>query len=128
MSKSKLYYIIHYLIALVWLVNGLVCKLLNLVPRHQMIVARILGNEYAFILTKAIGIAEILMAIWIIIRYKNKLNAIVQMIIIVAMNIIEFFKAHDLLLWGSGNIVFAFLFILLIVYNEFVLGKSIRQD
>jgi len=111
--------IINYLITAVWLANGLFCKVLNLVPRHQEIVARILGPEHAYLFTKLIGISEIAMAIWIIIGFKSRLNAILQMLIILTMNVIEFFLAPDLLLWGRMNIVFAFLFVLVIGFNEF---------
>jgi len=65
-SKILLHRIINYGIAAVWLINGLICKVLNLVPRHQQIVARIVGNEHAAVLTKTIGLSEILMALWII--------------------------------------------------------------
>lgn len=53
-------------ISLVWLINGLFCKVLDFVPRHELIVSRILGTEYASIFTKLIGIAEILMVVWIL--------------------------------------------------------------
>jgi hypothetical protein len=43
-------------ISLVWLINGLFCKVLNMVPRHQEIVARIIGVDYSFLATKAIGV------------------------------------------------------------------------
>jgi hypothetical protein len=43
------------LIAAAWLVNGLFCKVLNFVPRHEEIVRRILGDEYSVFLTKASG-------------------------------------------------------------------------
>jgi hypothetical protein len=49
--------VLHYLIALVWLVNGLLCKVLGLVPRHAAIVARILGPSHADLLTLLIGLA-----------------------------------------------------------------------
>lgn len=114
--------VLHYLIALVWLINGLVCKVLNFVPRHQEIVARILGAEYAFVLTKMIGIAEIVMVIWILSGFLRKLNVITQMAVIATMNVLEFLLAPDLLLWGRFNIVFAFLFVGLIYYRGFVLG------
>ncbi len=117
--------LLNYLIAIIWLINGLICKLLNLVPRHQEIVGRILGTEYAFIFTKLIGLSEIVMAIWIWSRFKTKLNAISQIIIIATMNTLEFMLVPDLLLWGKLNAVFAFLFILLIYYNEFVLNKKL---
>jgi hypothetical protein len=110
---------INYGIAAVWLVNGLFCKLLNLVPRHMAIVARILGPEHAGLFTRLIGIAEIAMAVWIISGIKSRMNGVVQMVVIGSMNILEAALAPDLLLWGRFNAVFAFLFVLLIYYNEF---------
>ncbi len=98
MSKNK-NNLITFFIATVWLVNGLFCKILNFVPRHQEIVGRILGNDYAPILTKAIGLSEILMAIWIVSRIKTKFNALTQIGIIATMNILEFLLVPDLLLW-----------------------------
>jgi hypothetical protein len=111
-------------IASVWLINGLFCKVVNLVPRHQLIVARILGEEYAAIATKAIGISEILMFVWIISGIKSHLCAITQILIIATMNIIEFILAPDLLLFGRVNIILATALIIAIFINEFVLTKS----
>jgi uncharacterized membrane protein YphA (DoxX/SURF4 family) len=119
--------IINYLIASVWFINGLFCKILNLVPRHQQIVARILGENHSRLLTVAIGVSEVLMALWIISGMKSRLNAFIQIIIIASMNMLEFIMAPDLLLWGEGNAVFAFLFILLIWFNEFRLRKKIQS-
>ena len=47
--------LITYLMALVWLINGLLCKVLMLVPRHAAIVARILGPAHASVLIRLIG-------------------------------------------------------------------------
>ena len=55
--------LLTFLIAFVWLANGLLCKLLLLVPRHAAIVARILGPAYASTLTRLIGLGEIGMAL-----------------------------------------------------------------
>jgi uncharacterized membrane protein YphA (DoxX/SURF4 family) len=125
MTKATIHKILTILIALVWLANGLLCKVLNLVPRHQQIVGRILGETHAGLLTKLIGVSEILMAVWIISGIKSRLNAMAQMIIIGLMNCIEFVLAPDLLLWGKANSVFAFIFIALIYYNEFKLRKKL---
>jgi hypothetical protein len=108
-------------IALVWFINGLFCKILNLVPRHELIVSRILGAEYAPILTKVIGTAEVLTVVWIVTGIKSRYCAVFQMIIIATMNVIEFILVPDLLLFGRLNIVFAFLFIILIYSTEFFL-------
>jgi hypothetical protein len=118
MMMNKL---LNYCIAAVWLANGLFCKVLNLVPRHQQIVARILGEQYSAMLTKAIGVAEIAMAAWIVTGIWPRLNAITQIAIIAIMNVLEFILVPDLLLWGRLNILFACLFILVIWYNTFYL-------
>ena len=120
----NLHKFLNYLIAFVWLVNGLLCKVLNLVPRHQEIVARILGENYARPITLSIGLSEILMAIWIISRIRPGTNAIFQIIIIATMNTLEFILVPDLLLWGKFNALFALLFICLIYYNEFVIKNK----
>lgn len=97
--------------------------MLNLVPRHQEIVTRILGEEYARPITVLIGISEIIMAVWVFSKYKSKFNAIAQMVIVLTMNLLEYFIAPDLLLWGRMNIVFALFFAGLVYYNEFILKE-----
>ena len=102
--------------------------MLHLVPRHEQIVARILGEEYSKPLTVCIGVLEIGMAIWILTKYKSTLNAMVQMLIVATMNGLEFSLVPDLLLWGRFNLVFALLFIGIVYYNEFVLKKNLVQQ
>lgn len=106
-------------IALVWLANGLLAKVLDLVPRHTEIVASILGEEYARLLTLLIGCSEIAMAVWVWFDRRRKLTAIVQMAIILTMNTLESLLVPDLLLWGYLNPVFAVLFCGLIWYHGF---------
>ena len=119
--------LLNYLIAAVWIANGLFCKVLNLVPRHQEIVARIIGNAHAGVLTRMIGLAEIAMAVWTLSGFKTKLNAITQVVVIATMNSLEFIMAPDLLLWGRFNALYAFLFILVILVNEFYLRNRQAQ-
>lgn len=111
---------------MVWLVNGLICKVLNLVPRHKEIVARISGENYAELLTLLIGIAELFMAFWVMSRYKSRLSTILQVVVVMTMNILEFVLVNDLLLWGKWNIFFAFLFVLMVLYNEFILARKMN--
>lgn len=124
MQKKIIQNIFKYSIALVWIVNGLFCKVLNFVPRHEQIVARILGDEYSRLLTILIGISEIGMAIWFLSGKKSRLNTIAQIGIVATMNILEFILAPDLLLWGKLNSFFAFLFILVVYYYHFHLNKK----
>src|SRR5690606_31227960 len=111
------YKIMNIIISCVWLANGLFCKILNLVPRHEQIVAIILGNNNSRLLTIIIGIMEIGMALWILSGIKQKINTITQIIIICSMNLLEYFLASELLLWGKFNALFALLFSIIIYYN-----------
>jgi hypothetical protein len=120
--------ILNYLIAAVWIGNGLFCKVLNLVPRHEEIVARIIGNAHSGVLTRAIGFSEMAMAVWILSGVRPKLNAITQVVVIATMNSLEFILAPDLLLWGRFNAVFAALFCLLILFNEFYFKNRQTQQ
>lgn len=120
-SFSKSYLIrkiLSYIIAAVWGINGLI-KIFNIVPRHQQIVAEILGSSSFGILTKAIGLGEMLLAIWILTSIKSRLCAWFQVIIVMLMNTLEFFLAPDLLLFGKLNIVLATIFCLVILYQEY---------
>ncbi|MCG8321145.1 MAG: DoxX-like family protein [Cytophagales bacterium] len=128
MTDRNKHSVLTYIIAAVWLANGLLCKVLNLVPRHQQIVARILGDDFSRPLTILIGSSEIVMAIWVLSSFKTRLNAVVQIIVVAAMNILEFILAPDLLLWGRLNSVFALLFIGLIYFNAFSLNKESGQQ
>lgn len=126
-NKRTICWVINCLIAAVWLVNGLFCKVLNLVPRHREIVGRILETSHAALLTTLIGLLEIIMAIWIVSRVQSKLNAVVQMLLVATMNTLEFILVPDMLLWGKLNSLFAFIFILVIYCNEFIWGRKTVQ-
>ncbi|WP_445749240.1 DoxX-like family protein [Polaribacter sp.] len=121
---TRIHKILTYCIATVWITNGLFCKVLNLVPRHEQIVARVLGDDYSRLFTILIGLSEIIMAVWILSAFKTKLNAIAQIIVVSTMNILEFILVPDLLLWGRLNTLFAFIFIIVVYYNEFYLNKK----
>jgi hypothetical protein len=122
-ASSLLYRILTYLIALVWLGNGLLCKVLGLVPRHAAIVARILGTTYAGPLTRLIGLAEIGMALWVVSGFYRRWCILTQIALVALMNALECWLAPDLLLWGRANAFFASLFILLLYYYAFVLPR-----
>jgi len=114
---------LRFAFAGIWLVNGLFCKVLGLVPRHERIVAVILGEEHAGAFTIAIGISEVLMAAWILSRWSYPLCAGTQIAVIATMNTIEFLMVPQLLLWGHFNAVFAAMLVVLICVNAFGPGK-----
>ena len=98
--------------------------MLHLVPRHEAIVARILGPEYAAPLTRLIGLAEIGMAVWVLSGRWVRLNAAAQVALVLVMNALECWLAPDLLLWGRLNLVFAVLFSVLVYSYGFRLCPS----
>ncbi|AHJ97021.1 hypothetical protein Hsw_1426 [Hymenobacter swuensis DY53] len=95
------------------------CKVLHLVPRHEAIVARMLGPAYASPLTKLIGLAEIGMALWVLSGRYLRLSVAVQIALVLTMNVLGFLLAPDLLLWHHYNLLFAGLFTLVLYYYGF---------
>ena len=118
MNLEKLHTLFKLIIASVWLVNGLFCKVLDWIPRHQQIIAEFLGAAYASYYTLVIGFFEILMAVWIVSGIKSRINVYSQIFIILLMNVLEFIYVPELLLWGRWNIVFAIVFCGLIYFNH----------
>lgn len=112
-----------YSIASVWFINGLFCKVLDLVPRHQLIVERITTFSDAGWLTKLIGAAEIAIGVAIVIDYRRKSITQFQILLVLAMNIIEQIFAPDLLLFGRWNFLFA-AFFCLYLYAYLIFRKN----
>lgn len=106
-----------YALALVWIAFGLLGKILQVTPRHLEIVTRVFGPEWGETLTLLIGVGELLMAGWILTGKWPVLCGFLQMIAVLAMNVIELFIAKDLLLWGPFNFFFALVFTALIFWS-----------
>lgn len=105
--------------ASVWIINGLVCKVLDLVPRHRAIVGRILGESHAQVLTPVIGGLEVLMGVWILTQWKWRWSAAAQITLVITMNVIEFMLAPDLLLFGIGNAFVALAYVSVVAHAGF---------
>ena len=103
-------------IGIVWVFHGLYSKILNGVPRHQMIVCRVLGERFARPATKAIGCMEILLGLWVFSGVARAECAAVQTVAIVAMNFLEIKLARDLLISAVG-MVFLNLAFLAVVWH-----------
>lgn len=114
-------------IAAIWLVNGLYCKLLNGVPRHSEIVAVFVGDQWAQLFTVLIGLCEIALSLVILRNWRYHEVAVFQIVTILLMNVLEFIFAHELLLFGGVNIVFAILLCAFIFINTQFLQPKIRR-
>jgi uncharacterized membrane protein YphA (DoxX/SURF4 family) len=86
----------------VWVFHGLFSKILNCVPRHRLIVARVLGEEYAALAAIIVGVCEVLLGIWIFSGRSRRVCALVQTLAIAGMNTLEILLAKDLLISAPG--------------------------
>ena len=89
----------------VWIFHGLCSKILGLIPRHQMIVGRVLGENWAGPATVGVGVMEILLGIWAMSGRQRPACALVQTLVIAGMNTLEIWLARDLLISAPGMVV-----------------------
>ena len=85
--------------AAVWIVFGLVFKVLQGVPRHERIVVAVIGSGWAGPVTVGIGVAEVLMGCWILSGRWPFWCIGAQTVAIVLMNVLELMFARDHLLF-----------------------------
>jgi hypothetical protein len=102
------------LIGSVWVFHGLYSKLLNGIPRHRMIVAKILGATNARSATIAIGCLEVLVGVWAFTGWHSVSCAVVQTAAIVSMNTLEIALAGELLISAFGMVILNLGFLALI--------------
>ena len=93
------------MIGSVWVFHGLYSKIFNGIPRHRLIVGKILGSANAGIATKAIGLLELLLGLWAFTGWQPVGCAVVQTAAIVAMNSLEIFLARELLISAIGMVI-----------------------
>ncbi len=101
-------------IAAVWIFHGLYSKILDGVPRHKMIVARILGEDIAKPATMFIGALEVTLGLWVILEKRKRLCAVTQTAALVTMNSLEILFARDLLINAPGMVMLNAIFIFVI--------------
>lgn len=101
-------------IGMVWVFHGLYSKILNGIPRHQLIVGRVLGERIARPATKAIGCLEVLLGLWVFTGIARVECAVVQTLVIVGMNTVEIILAGDLLISAMGMVMLNFGFLAVI--------------
>lgn len=105
MKRIRLHEVVRIVIAAVWVFHGLYSKILDGIPRHRMIVGRILGEEYARPLAVMIGVGEILLGLWVLSGRRTFACALFQTLALVAMNTLEILFAKELLISAPGMVV-----------------------
>jgi hypothetical protein len=104
------------LIGSVWLFHGFYSKIWDGIPRHRLIVGRILGTEIADVAILIIGGLEIGLGLWVFSRYHRRGCAWVQTLALVSMNTLEIILAKDLLISALGMVALNLCFIAIIWY------------
>lgn len=102
------------LIGSVWVFHGLWSKVLGQIPRHELIVARILGDTWAAPATLAIGLCEIAIGLWVFTGLFRSTCATVQTLALVAMNTLEILLARELLISAPGMVALNLVFLSLV--------------
>jgi DoxX-like family len=108
--------LIRLAIAMVWLYQGLWCKVLGGAPRHEAVIAAapFIGAAAARGAMVAIGLVECAMALWVASRWQMRWAAPAQTALLVGMNAAGLVWARSLLADPAGMILQNFAFVLLI--------------
>ena len=96
--RGELLFAARVIVGSVWLVFGVYYKLLRQVPRHERIVARVLGDRVAPVMTRVIGAGEAAIALWMFSGVALPVCVALQTLLIASMNALELRYARDLLL------------------------------
>lgn len=114
-NKSSAGLWLSLFVASVWVINGLVFKLLNVMPRHLEIVQSMpgLGGDRGQIAIYFIGFGELLLAGWILGGLFPRTCAGFQTFILLLMNVLELVFARGHLLTPLGLIPINLIFLTL---------------
>jgi len=97
--------IARLVVGAVWVFHGACSKLLDGVPRHREIVARVLGDDVATVATLGVGVGEVLLGFWVWSGRLPRCCAVVQTAALVSMNALEIARARDLLISPVGMVI-----------------------
>lgn len=112
------------IIGSVWVFHGLYSKILNGIPRHRLIVAKILGTANAGISTKVIGLLEVMLGLWAFTGWRPVGCAVAQTAAIVGMNTVEICFAGELLISAVGMVILNLGFLTLVWHSALYSPKS----
>ena len=114
MTRENFHLAAQIVIGSVWVFHGLYSKLLNGIPRHRLIVAKILGAGNAGAYTKGIGLLEVLLGVWAFTGWHPLGCAAVQTAALIGMNTLEIYLARELLISAAGMVALNAGFLILV--------------
>ena len=108
--------LIRLAIALVWFYQGLWCKVLGGVPRHEAVIAAVpfIGSAAGHSTLIALGLLECGIGLWVLSGRWMRQSAIVQTVLLAAMNGGGLIWAAHLIPDPAGMVLQNFIFLLLI--------------
>ncbi|MGA7916762.1 MAG: DoxX-like family protein [Candidatus Acidiferrales bacterium] len=103
-------------VAAVWLYEGLWCKLLGRVPSQVEVVTAVprLGPRFGAAFLKALGVVEVALAAWVIVGIAPGVCAILQAVLLIALNTNGLLWARHIIHEPAGMIVKNIAFLMLI--------------
>jgi hypothetical protein len=113
-QPERLHQLAQIGIGSIWVFHGLYSKILDGIPRHRLIVGKILGIEKAGVATKIIGLLESLLGAWAIAGWHPVWCASVQTAALIAMNSLEILRARKLLISAIGMVTLNLIFLSLV--------------
>ena len=123
LQSDTFHLVARIIVGSVWVFHGLYSKIFDGIPRHRMIVGKILGAANAGIATKIIGLLEVLLGVWAFTEWQPTGCAAVQSVAIVAMNSLEIARARELLISVIGMVLLNLGFLALVWSWALFAGK-----
>lgn len=108
--------LIRFCIAAVWLYEGFWCKIVGRLPSQLEVVTAVprLGARFGPAFLKALGLVEAAIALWVIFGIAPGLCAIVQVVVLAALNINGLLWARHIIHDPAGMIVKNIAFVVLV--------------
>lgn len=109
-------WLIRLSIALVWLYEGLWCKLLGRLPSQLAIVEEVprFSAGFASNLLRLLGLAEVLLAVWVLSGIAAPICAVAQVVFLVVLNCNGLLWARKLIHDPAGMVIKNIAFLLLV--------------
>jgi DoxX-like protein len=110
------FWLIRIAVSAVWLYEGLCCKLLDVDPRQREVVAAVpyFGPRIGLLFLKALGVAEMGLAVWALSGMSPIPCAIIQTVLLVTLNTNGLLWARHIIHDPAGMVVKNFAFLVLV--------------
>ena len=106
LPSHKVHSFAQVAIGSVWVFHGVYSKLLNGIPRHRLIVGKILGAKRAQNATRIVGILEFLLGVWVFTGWQTVwMRSNSERRRSFTMNSIEILLARELLISAIGMLI-----------------------